>query len=75
MYNYVVIIMFDVLSIGILDLLQLHEICSKTTLSVPMAQFHGSLHTLVERSNEHLYFCKRIIIIIINNLYGLSSKY
>ena len=36
--NYVVIIiMFVVHSIGILDLLQLHEICSKTTLSVPMA--------------------------------------
>ena len=62
-YNYVVIIiMFVVLSIGILDLLQLHEICSKTTLSVPMAQFYGSLHTLVERSNEHLYICKRIIL-------------
>ena len=58
MYNYVVII-------GILDLLQLHEICSKTTLSVHMAQFHGSLHTLVERSKEHLYFCKRIIILLI----------
>ena len=65
MYNYVVlIIMFAVLSTGILDLLQLHKICSKSSLSVPMAQFHGSLHTLVKCSNEHLYFCKRIILSI-----------